>query len=79
MQPEPLPNHKITETGANPSRGVHFSEVCQLFCVNDQVLFLGWEREGRATSLPAPSDVEGLCAFMTPPFPGPASVTATES
>jgi hypothetical protein len=22
-------------------------QVCQLFCVNDQVLFLGWVREGR--------------------------------
>jgi hypothetical protein len=22
-------------------------KVCQLFCVNDQVLFLGWVREGR--------------------------------
>ena len=22
-------------------------KVCQLFCVNDQVLFSGWEREGR--------------------------------
>jgi hypothetical protein len=22
-------------------------EVCQLFCVNGQVWFLGWEREGR--------------------------------
>jgi hypothetical protein len=24
MQPEPFPNHKITETGENLSRGVHF-------------------------------------------------------
>jgi len=22
-------------------------KVCQVFCVNDQVLFLGWVREGR--------------------------------
>jgi len=22
-------------------------QVCQVFCVNDQVLFLGWVREGR--------------------------------
>ena len=22
----------------------HLGQVCQLFCVNDQVLFLGWER-----------------------------------
>ncbi len=26
-----------------------FIEVCQLFCVNDQVLFLGWVREGRGS------------------------------
>jgi hypothetical protein len=24
-----------------------YKKVCQLFCVNDQVLFLGWVREGR--------------------------------
>src|SRR5271170_1555611 len=24
MQPEPFPNHKITETGENLTRGVHF-------------------------------------------------------
>ena len=28
MQPEPFPNHKITETGENLSRGVHFSAAC---------------------------------------------------
>ena len=26
---------------------LRIAEVCQLFCVNDQVLFLGWVREGR--------------------------------
>jgi len=24
-------------------------EVCQIFCVNDEVLFLGWVREGRGS------------------------------
>jgi hypothetical protein len=28
MQPEPFPNHKITETGENLSRRVHFSAAC---------------------------------------------------
>jgi hypothetical protein len=28
MRPEPLPNHKIAETGENLSRGVHFSAAC---------------------------------------------------
>ena len=28
MQPEPFPNYKITETGENLSRGVHFSAAC---------------------------------------------------
>jgi len=23
--------------------------VCQIFCVNDEVLFLGWVREGRGS------------------------------
>jgi hypothetical protein len=28
MQPDPFPNHKITETGENLSRKVHFSAAC---------------------------------------------------
>jgi hypothetical protein len=28
MQPKPFPNHKITETGENLSRGVSFSAAC---------------------------------------------------
>jgi hypothetical protein len=28
MQPEPFPNHKITKTGEDLSRGVHFSAAC---------------------------------------------------
>jgi len=30
----------------------HRVEVCQLFCVNDQVLYWGWVREGRGNIPP---------------------------
>ena len=56
------------------------SEVCQLFCVNGQVFFWGWVREGRGQfPLPSLSDCRKGLRFMTPPAPGPASVPARES
>jgi len=55
------------------------TEVCQFFCVNDQVLFLGWEREGRGQlPLPSLSDFRKGLQFMTPAAPKPAFVPATE-
>jgi hypothetical protein len=53
-------------------------QVCQFFCVNDQVLFLGMGCRGRGTR-PLPVDVEASCGFMMQIAPGPASVPATES
>src|SRR4029077_2389833 len=53
--------------------------VSTLLCKRPGFVFWdGWAREG-ATSLPSPSDLEGLCTFMTPPSPRLASFPATES
>lgn len=39
----------ISFTPLKPGFGLsgQFYKVCQLFCVNDRVLLLGWVREGR--------------------------------
>src|SRR5438270_7410248 len=40
---------RTTGRTARASETFSDREVCQIFCVNDEVLFLGWVREGRGS------------------------------
>src|SRR5207244_13062930 len=53
--------------------------VSNLLCKRRGFVFVMGARGKGQYPFPRPSDVEGFCAFMTPPSPGSAFVPATES